>query len=483
MNVVKLLLAGICGAFGVAIIAVVLVLNSRPDLSIWHTVKLDEEFSADAGVQNFAEYLALEDRLFEQLDAQVYDKVPTGPDQVVNRFSRGSLSDPQDWPVNWNRTFELLHSEPDAGVLLLHGLSDSPYSLRALGESLHAQGATVLGLRIPGHGTAPSGLVDIRWQDMATAVRLAAQHMRENIGDKPLYFVGYSNGGALALEYVLNALENESLPAVKGVILLAPEITVAGSARFAVWQGRLGYLLGMNKLAWVSVKPEFDPYKYGSFAVNAGDLAYQITMHLQDRISALQGSGKLEELPPILAFQSAADATIKASALIENLFARLPTSGHELVLFDINRAVGIDYLLKNDPRDTFLPLMAQSERSYSLTLVTNGRRESDGVVAYSVPVGAVEAVSTQSLNDWPKNIYSLSHVALPFPPKDPLYGGPDSVRKGSLHLGNLALRGEHQVLHITASDIMRLRWNPFYDYVEERVLGFAGLTDIDVAAN
>jgi len=64
------------------------------------------------------------------------------------------------WPVNWNRSFVLPQEEPALGVLLLHGLSDSPYSLKALGERLNGQGAMVLGLRIPGHGTAPSGLVE-----------------------------------------------------------------------------------------------------------------------------------------------------------------------------------------------------------------------------------------------------------------------------------------------------------------------------------
>lgn len=479
MQYVKLLAAGAVGACVALVIAGVLILNNRPDLSIWHTVDLDEEYRADSAVESFADYLALEDRLFKQLDSKLVSKVPFGPAQHVNRYSRGSLSDPENAPVNWNRTFELQHEQPAAGVLLLHGLSDSPYSLRALGQSLHAEGATVLGLRLPGHGTAPSALVGIRWEDMAASVRLAARHLKQQLGDRPLYLVGYSNGGALAVDYVLAALEDGALPSVAGVILLAPEIGISGTARYAVWQARLGYLLGLDKLAWFSVKPEYDPYKYGSFAVNAGDLAYQITLHLQKRITELQSSGKLETLPPMLAFQSAADATVTASALIKHLFARLPPAGHELVLFDINRKADVDFLLKNDPADTFIPLLQDPGRGYELTLVTNGLDESDGVAVYSLQNGLSEPEPIQFLDDWPGNIYSLSHVSMPFPPSDPLYGGPDSVREGSLHLGNLALRGEHQVLHVSAADIMRLRWNPFFDYVERRVLGFAGLGDGD----
>jgi len=475
MKFVKLLAAAAAGACVALVIAGVLVLNNRPDLSIWHTVDLDEEYRADSAVRSFADYLELEDRLFRQLDSEVVSKVPSGPAQIVNRYSRGSLSDPEQAETNWNRTFELHQEQPAAGVLLLHGLSDSPYSLRALGQSLHAEGATVLGLRMPGHGTAPSALVGVRWQDMAASVRLAASHLKQQVGDRPLYLVGYSNGGALAVDYVLAALEDGTLPTVAGVVLLAPEIRVSGSARYAVWQARLGHLLGLDKLAWFSVKPEYDPYKYGSFAINAGDLAYQITLHVQKRINELQGSGKLEALPPMLAFQSAADATVTASALIEHLFARLPPAENELVLFDINRKVDVDFLLKNDPADTFIPLLEDPSRRYELTLVTNGLKESSRVAAYALPTGLSEPEPVQFLDDWPGNIYSLSHVSMPFPPSDPLYGGPDSVREGKLHLGNLALRGEHQVLQVSAADIMRLRWNPFFDYVEQRILGFAGL--------
>ena len=42
----------------------------------------------------------------------------------------------------------------------------------------------------------------------------------------------------------------------------------------------------------------------------------------------------------------------------------------------------------------------------------------------------------------------------------------------ALRLGNVALRGERGVLQISPSDQLRLRWNPFYSYLEKRVLGF-----------
>ena len=154
-------------------------MNSRADLDVWHLADLDEEFTVDSKVETFEDYLALEDRLFRQLDELVYAKAPPKQRHAINRYNRGSLVDPEGWSPNWNRSFTLPKENPGAAVLLLHGMSDSPYSLRNLGQRLNAAGAYVLGLRVPGHGTAPSGLVEVTWQDMAAAVRLAMRHLAQ----------------------------------------------------------------------------------------------------------------------------------------------------------------------------------------------------------------------------------------------------------------------------------------------------------------
>jgi alpha-beta hydrolase superfamily lysophospholipase len=473
----RLLGYGFLGSVIVGLVVYISFLESRPDLSIWHHADLDEEFTIESDVSSFSQYLELENRLFAQLDELVYAEVPQGNRNTINRYSHGSLSDPGRWPVNWNRSFVMRNEKPAVGVLLLHGLSDSPYSMRTLGERLHKAGAWVLGLRIPGHGTAPSGLVEARWQDMAAAVRLAARHVQDTVGDKPFYLVGYSNGGALSVEYTLSMLDDASLPRPSGVILLSPEIGVSGIAALAVWQARLGHLLGLEKLAWTSVLPEYDPFKYGSFSVNAGDLAHRITMHIQKQLTALQGTGKLERMPPILAFQSSADATVTPQALVENLFARLPSNVHELVLFDINREVDTEEMLKNDPMTVFGPLLDNAELSYELTVVTNESGGSHRVVALRNEHDKKDPSASAYLTEWPAGIFSLSHVALPFPPDDPVYGGPSAGESPGIQLGNLDLRGEHGVLRVSGTDLLRLRWNPFFDYLQSRTLKFMRLDE------
>ena len=476
-QVFRSLAYGIIGAMIVLVVVTVNHLENRPDLKIWHTAELDEEFTADSPVKNFADYLALEERLFAQLDERVYGEIAPEDQRQINRYYRGSLTDPGQWPTNWNRSFEFTASTPGIGVVLVHGMSDSPYSLRALGQRLHREDAWVLGLRVPGHGTAPAGLVDVEWEDMAAAVDLAVRHMRERIGDRPLYIVGYSNGGALAVQYALRALEDDSLPTLHGLVLISPEIGITELAALAVWQERLGHVLGLEKLAWNSILPEYDTFKYGSFALNAGKQAYELTREIQTQITRLEPTGALDQLPPIIAFQSVVDDTVTAPALVAGLFDRLPPADHDLVLFDINRFTEIEPLLIADPTAWIRTMLHGRVLPYELTLMTNETEESTQLVALQRSAGQKESVVCPLDLDWPLSVYSLSHVALPFPPDDPLYGVAEVRDAPEMRLGNIALHGERGVLQVSKANLMRLRWNPFYSYMEQRVLAAVGLIE------
>ncbi len=477
-HTVKAFAYGLIGAFVMLLGVAVYYLDNQPDLKVWHKTKLDAEFTAGGAARSFADYLALEERLFKQLDEQVYARVRVEDRGSLNRYFRGSLSDPGRWPRDWNRSFELSADAPAAGVLLLHGMSDSPYSLRNLGERLHAEGAWVVGLRLPGHGTAPSGLTTVDWQDMAAAVRLAMHHLREKVSDRPLYLVGYSNGGALAVHYALTALQDAGLPSANGLVLISPAIGVTPLAALAIWQARLGDMLGLRKLQWNSVLPEYDPFKYGSFAVNAGDQTYRLTLEIRSRLEALGGSDEMKRLPRLLAFQSAVDATVSGPVLLKELFKGLPKGEHELVVFDINRSTDIEQILREDPLPGIETLLGDPDLPFTLSLVTNENDASPRAVVRQNRPGDARIHELTIGLDWPEGLYSLSHVALPFPADDPLYGGEDAVDSPGVRLGSLALRGERGVLRVSPSDMLRLRWNPFYPYLERRVMNFiqAGAT-------
>ncbi len=471
----RALVYGALGALLAVLVVGVRFLNARPDLQAWHTVDLDEEFTAESPIDSFAEYLELERRLFAALEAHLERELRPEDKTRLNRYHRGSLADPARWPVDWNRSFELATDAPKAGVLLLHGMSDSPYSLRTLGQALHARGAWVVGLRIPGHGTAPSGLVSVRWQDMAEAAEIALRHLRERIGDAPLFVVGYSTGAAIAVQQAIRALEDPARTPVQGIVLVSPSIGITPLAAFAVWQARLGVLLGLPKLAWANILPEFDPFKYGSFAVNAGNQVHRLTAEIRAGLDRLQRDQRVEAFPPVLAFQSLTDATVSTRAVIDGLFLRLPEGGHELVLFDLNRWAAAEDLLRSDPKDPIKADLAGTALPFTLSFVTNESETSPVVVLQRKRAGRTEVVEEPLGLEWPRGVYSLSHIALPISPTDPLYGGPDALPSPGIQLGTAELRGERGVLIVTPADLMRLRWNPFYSFVEERVLTALGL--------
>ena len=466
------------GALGivVALIAVYAwYLEGLPDLKVWHTARLDSEFRADdAGrIRTIADYRALEDRLFQQVRVEVYDRVRSEDRNRYNRYSSGSLSDPSAQKTDWNRTFELGTADARGGILLLHGLSDSPYVMRALAERLHARGYHVIGLRHPGHGTAPSALAHTNWQDMAAAVRLAALDLSQRLGpNKKLYMIGFSTGAALAVEYALARLQGEPLPQVARLVLISPAIGVSPAAAFAVWQGHLATLFGAPKLAWTDVSPEYDPYKYSSFPVNAAEQIHAITQLIAKRMAELGKSGSVAGLPRILAFQSVADDTVSAPAVVNALFQRLVPEGHELVLFDINRQVDVAAFYLSGAPEVKEHLLQGPALPFELTILTNSSTESTNVDAVHRKAGTGELASESTGMKWPTGVFSLSHVALPFPPEDPVYGAIPPKKNTFIYLGKPALLGERGLLAVSPGNLMRLRFNPFFDYLQARTEAF-----------
>ena len=123
-----------------------------PDLQPWHEVSIDNEFKSSMEgdeIRSFQDYLALEDRVFDELR----DELSSSGDRMINRFSTGSLSDPTRRRPNWNRTQELVVDSPRGGVLMLHGLTDSPYTMRSLATQMANEGFHMIALRLPAHGT------------------------------------------------------------------------------------------------------------------------------------------------------------------------------------------------------------------------------------------------------------------------------------------------------------------------------------------
>jgi carboxylesterase len=109
------------------------------------------------------------------------------------------------------------HDGGQIGVLLCHGFTGTPQSLRPWGEFLAAQGLSVSLPRQPGHGTRWQDMNRTRWEDWYAEVEKAFEDLQ---GRCPEVFVaGLSLGGCLALR-----LAEVHGPAIKGVMAVNPSI-------------------------------------------------------------------------------------------------------------------------------------------------------------------------------------------------------------------------------------------------------------------
>ncbi|MFC5356483.1 alpha/beta hydrolase [Azospirillum himalayense] len=440
-------------------------------LESWHTFVPKELHYKELDNIGWNEYFNNEAVIFESVRSEVTQKLPAEERIPVNRYFDGSPIYPGQFSRDWNRSYVLEPDGPVKGaVLFLHGLTDSPYSLRHIARLYQTYGFVAIAIRLPGHGTVPAGLTDIEWEDWLAATRLAAREAQRRIApDQPLHVVGFSNGGALALMYALDALDDTRLKRPDRIVLISPMIGITAFARFAGLAGLPAIFPAFAKAAWLSVMPEFNPFKYNSFPVNGARQSHLLTSALQSRIARRAGGG-LDGLAPILTFQSVMDFTVSTRAILSGLYAHLPANGSELVLFDVNRNTKFGPLLSSASDTMLARILPDPPRRFRTTIITNADAERTDVVARTMDFGT-ETEQVQELGlVYPFDVYSLSHVALPFPTTDSLYGlHPDPNEDFGIHLGAVAARGERGALIVSMDALLRMSSNPFFPYLLERI--------------
>ncbi len=451
-----------------------------PPLELWHTHTPPELSADELRRADWSRYIQAENAAFNDVHREVTDKLPPSARTAGNRYFSGSPIHPPRFAQDWNRSFVLEpRGLPVGVVVLLHGLTDSPYSVRHLARRYRDDGFLALAIRLPGHGTVPAGLTEVDWEDWYAATHLAIREAHRRAPALPLHLVGYSNGGALAMKYVLDSLADPALPRVSRVVLISPMIGVTELARFAGMLGWPAVLPAFAKAAWLGIVPEFNPYKYNSFPVNAARQSSLLTKALQQDIAAHAAEGRLAALPPILTFQSVVDATVSTQAVLEGLYAHLPANGSELVLFDLNRNAKFGPLLRSNAVTALARLLAAPPRHFRTVIITNASPDSLEVVERATEAGEATEQTRKLGLFFPADVYSLSHVALPFPMNDALYGmEPDPADDFGVHLGNVAMHGERGTLIVGLDALARMSSNPFFAYMQGRI--DAGIDNLSV---
>ncbi len=455
-------------------------------LEPWHTF-IPHELPAEALDQtDWPGYLKAEQAIFDEIKTEVTQRLDPEERVPANRYFAGSPVYPGRFKEDWNRSYTMDPDGPPVGaVVMLHGLTDSPYSLRHLARLYRDRGFVVVAPRLPGHGTVPAGLVDVQWEDWSAATRLAVREAARRAGPEvPLHIVGFSNGGALAMKYALDAIDDPKLPRADRLILISPMIGITEFARFAGFAGLPAVLPRFAKAAWLSIMPEFNPFKYNSFPINGAVQSSRLTRALQPRIAAYAREGRLAQLPPVLTFQSLPDFTVSTRAIIDALYAQLPENGSELVLFDLNRHTKFGPLLRRSQEAKLASLLPAAPRRFRTTIITNKDTGSREVVERVTEAGATTEQERALGLDYPDEVFSLSHVALPFPVTDSLYGmDPDPSEDFGAHLGAIAVRGERGILIVSLDALVRMSSNPFFPYMLERIDGKIGPAVPEQTAN
>ena len=446
--------------------------SALPKLEPWHTERLHEEFNAILHSKfDFNAYLQQEEKLFAEMREEIaswkanneaYEFSRFNPKSPVNRLVDGAP---------YNRTFRLIPAKPRGHALLMHGLTDSPYSMKAMAESLYAKGMAVTVLRLPGHGTLPSMLTEMDNRDWNAAVRIAARDIaaRTPTG-QPFYIGGYSTGGTLALHYTLDALEDNTLRRPDRVLLMSPAIEltpVANLARIIDFFSIVPIPV-LEKVRWQEIIAEYDPYKFNSFPVNASRQVNQATKALQGALNKASESGRIAQMPPVIAWQSVVDSTVGALGATDTLFAKLKGQEHRLILFDVNRQQALGSVQRPGAR-ALIDRVSTTNRTYTLDIVSNAVSESTRISVQRLAPDGTQTLRETEL-DWPHNLVSLGHVALPFPPNDPAYGFlPGSGHNGIPSIGSWLLRGESGATTISLGALTRLRSNPFWPLIDQDI--------------
>ena len=124
-------------------------------------------------------------------------------------------SAPNGFITDWSADGSGVNKE--IGGVLVHGYTGSPSSMRPWAEYLNQQGYTVRVPLLPGHGTKPEDLSEIKWQQWPEKIESELDELRKNC--TKIFICGFSMGGGTTLH-----LATKHSDKIAGIILVNPMI-------------------------------------------------------------------------------------------------------------------------------------------------------------------------------------------------------------------------------------------------------------------
>jgi esterase/lipase len=161
--------------------------------------------------------------------------------------------------IAMNMPFECGTQHKETGVLLVHGLGDSPYFFHDVATALCSEGIYVRTILLPGHGTKPGDMLSVSYEQWQTETNFHIELFSHEV--KNLYVGGFSTGANLTT--IASFFRDD----IKGLIHFSP----AFKSRFFV--SRLAPYID-TIVPWPNVEEEDNPSRYNSTAM-PGFAAYQ----------------------------------------------------------------------------------------------------------------------------------------------------------------------------------------------------------------
>lgn len=214
-----------------------------------------------------------------KIDYPIYDLQLHFSDYITQSehiiaHTRQDLSQHPELTIKNNAPFELKPdaTKPVSGVLLIHGLLDSSFIMRDIGDALQSQGLLVRSILLPGHGTVPGALLNTHFTEWQQAVHYGVATLKKEV--EKVFLVGFSTGATLAISHALKD------PSIAGVILIAPAFKINSPFTFlSSWMRDVKWQRGK----WFSVCEEIDDVKYQSITFNAIYQVYQLGLAIQKK--------------------------------------------------------------------------------------------------------------------------------------------------------------------------------------------------------
>ncbi len=253
------------------------------------------------------------------------------------RQSELEMNAPFEWAID-NRC---PHS-PTKGILLVHGLFETPFELKDLARTFHERCFLVRAVLLPGHGTRPADLIDVHYRDWVETVNYGIRGLQRKVDE--VHVAGFSLGGLLAANATL---DNSTIGAA---VLIAPAIGVRSPA--LIWN--TNWLRHIKD--WVVKRPYGMPVRYVSIATNAPAQVYELSQVFNQKLA---DRGKFPT--PIMLVVSIEDIAIQPELALES-FARFARHDESRALvFSMSRQ------LYDDPRIQLVNSYLPEQRIFSLS--------------------------------------------------------------------------------------------------------------------